>query len=318
MTIRSFLIRLILPPLILLIALFAFLLYWDNFTPFVLYASGAVVLLTVIYMTISMFLFSEKVRTPLQQLQDMALSIAAGDHKEHLPFSGPKEIMELGNALTTMSECVQENISRLRESAVLRERMYGEYECALLLQQQMLQQILETYRTDQMHLRVLTFTSASTLHGLLLNIDDQDSQKTEFSLSEAVEKGFPGMFQLLVNPSTRTQYLKVTFDDHAKRMSYQCKHMPEPLVWSTIRSEWVSGKKEYQLEKDDIVLLFNRGLPQCFEDQKLLEEWFQKVLKHFAAEDFDLFITMLQHELNRLTKKHSVEHDIHILCIQKR
>lgn len=320
MTLRSWLLRLFLPPLAILILLSGSLLYLfkEHFSPVVVIASTIIVILTLIYTIVAIVIYADRIRSPLQQLQDITLTIAAGDYKDSVHIEGPQEVVDLGKSLNTMSECLQENVTRLRESAVLRERMYGEYECALLLQQYMLQKVLERYHDEKMQMRALTFTSAASLHGLLLDLTKTANGDTLLSLFEAKERGFSGMYELLINPEPPSESLHVTFHNKSNELSFIAKQMPEPIIWSTARGEsLILNHQPILLEKGDIVLLHNHGLLQCFPDQTRLNEWFQKVLKHFAYEGFDLFLTMLQHELTFLTRKQTVDRDIHILCIQK-
>ncbi|MBA3958623.1 MAG: HAMP domain-containing protein [Parachlamydiaceae bacterium] len=318
-TLRSQILRLLFIPIGLLLVLIAVLLYLTGaiYIPMFLAAVAVTVLLIVLFTILSAVVFSEKIRTPLQQIQDTALSIAAEDYKERLHVTGSQEIVDLASAFNTLSECLQESFNRLRESAVLRERMYGEYECALLLQQHMLQRVLENELFTPLQIRALTHTSASTLNGVLLDVLPQ-AEGTELSLYEAREQGFIGIYNLLLSPDTRSNTLTLTFNPEATSFSFQTHDMPAPLLWSTERADWVYISQAKQiLEKHDIILLYNRGLALCFNDTKGIQDWFQKVLKHFAAEGFDLFLTMLQHELSVLTKKHAVSHDIHLLCLHK-
>ena len=254
-------------------------------------------------------------KNSLQHLQDHALAIAAGDFKSSVTVEGPKELQDLGKAIHTMDECLNEQMHRLRESAVLRERMYGEYECALLLQQQMLQNVMDNYQNEKYLIKALTFTSASALYGVLLELKDTEKGNPELTFYEAQEKGFTGMYHLLADPKARNYYLKVFLKN--SKVEVESHDMACPLVWSTTRSEEIDIKnKNNILETNDIIILFNSGLQDCFETEEQVHAWFQKVLKHhFASEGFDLFLTMLQHELTYLTRKRTISHDIHILCI---
>ena len=100
---------------------------------------------TIFIMVVTLFIIANKISRPVQKLNNSALAIAAGQYGESVQIKGPKEIAELANTLSTMSECLHENINRLKENSLLRERMYGEYECAMLLQHQMLQKNIDNW-----------------------------------------------------------------------------------------------------------------------------------------------------------------------------
>ena len=91
------------------------------------------------------FIIADHISKPVRQLNRAALEIAAGDYEANIRVEGPKEIMELAHTLNTMSQCLVEHMSRLKESSLIRERMYGEYECSLLLQYYMLQHVIEDF-----------------------------------------------------------------------------------------------------------------------------------------------------------------------------
>ena len=60
-----------------------------------------------------------------------------------------------------MSECLLENINRLTDNSLLRERMYGEYECSMLLQHMMLQKNIDDCSSDAVAVTSITFFSES-------------------------------------------------------------------------------------------------------------------------------------------------------------
>src|SRR3989344_7367425 len=79
----------------------------------------------------------------------------------------------------------------------LRERMYGEYESAMLLQHMMLQKNIDDCRSDAVAVKSITFFSESP-RGLLLDFPKQkDSHRFLIHMAEAEEDGFEGMDQLL-------------------------------------------------------------------------------------------------------------------------
>jgi len=322
MSLRAYLFRLVLYPLLALSIAFIALFSIPGLAPLVISPHPLIITLLVITGFIALLaifraiFLTEKIRSPIQQLQDSALALAAGDYKEPLQVEGPQEIVDLGNAINTMSECLQETLSRLRESAVLRERMYGEYECSLLLQQYMLENVLDAYPNPRFLLRALSYTTASTLHGVLLDLKDNADGDMVLSFCEAIEGGFKGMYDLLSHPSQREKRnLKLTLHSDGK-LGITRHEMPIPIVWSTLEGKEISLDRPVHIQSQDLIIIYNSGLSECFEDHLQLAAWFHKVLRHFATEGFDLCLTMLQHELSFLTRKQQINHDIHLLCIQ--
>ena len=69
----------------------------------------------------TVFLIADRISKPVRQLNQAALEIAAGEYETNIDVKGPKEIVELAHTLNTMSECLVEHMSRLRESSLIRK-----------------------------------------------------------------------------------------------------------------------------------------------------------------------------------------------------
>lgn len=191
MTIRARLLLLLLPPLTAFLILIPFFLYF-NWSREILLAGSCLTLLLVIG---TVFLIADRISKPVRQLNQAALGIAAGNYESNIQVEGPKEIVELAHTLNTMSQCLVEHMSRLRESSLIRERMYGEYECALLLQHYMLQKVIEEFNYPNLHMRLISGPLSPIQKGLFLKID-HSSSKLKLTLLEAMDQGFAGLFQL--------------------------------------------------------------------------------------------------------------------------
>lgn len=317
MTLRTYLLRIVLIPIIFL-GLAFFLLFNDGPLNF-LYETQPILVLSILFVIalllgiLSALFLSEKIKMTLLQLQENALTIAAGDYKESISVKGPEELVDLAKSMNTMSDCLQETLSRLRESAVLRERMYGEYECGLLLQYYMLEKVLDQYHNPQLAFKALSYTTASTLHGVLLTLKNNPS--FQLSFQEAIEGGFAGIYHLLTNEDhSENQWLSIQNENGI--LKYESKNMPRPIFWSTETGQEISLSVRPAPKSQDVLIIYNWGLARCFEEESQLTAWFHKVLKHFASEGFDLCMTMFQHELNFLTKKQKISRDIHLICFQ--
>lgn len=320
MTIRTYLLRILLPGLI------AFIIFTGWF--FYLYSSykyaslpeaktlaavaGLGMICSCLYLFLRSYFFAESLKANIQVLTDESLSIAAGDYKALDPIDGPQEIKELSNAMQTMSDCLQENTARLRESSALRERMHGEYECAVLLQHYMLHSVLDEYNNPSLSIRPITYRSTTAPHGVFLKL-----LPNQITLCEAINKGFDGMYELLLQQQNCPKKVQLTFKDNFRKLEVTTAEMPEPIVWSMRLDKMISpSDNSLVLEKDDLIFLYNEGFAKCFDNPMQVQKWFHKVLRHFASEGIELFLTMLNCEVNFLTKKLHIDHDINILCIQ--
>jgi HAMP domain-containing protein len=284
---------------------------------------------TISIVVATLFLIANKISRPVQKLNNSALAIAAGQYGESVQVSGPKEIAELANTLNTMSECLHENINRLKENSLLRERMYGEYECAMLLQHMMLQKNIEDCRSDAVAVKPITFFSESP-RGLLL--DFPKTEKSDFfqiHLAEAEEEGFEGMYQLLTQyklskeNQTKGAQLLLGQETHTSLLldrttsTLQLKGPHLPLFWSLDEARYLEPHQDsLKVDSGDYLFLFNQGLLRFYKGHKQIAELFAKVLKVFASDGLETTSAMLQKELAFATKRKELKEDIHLICLQ--
>lgn len=271
----------------------------------------------------TVYLIADKISKPVQQLNQAALDIAAGNYEADIHVKGPREIVELANTLNTMSECLVENISRLRESSLIRERMYGEYECALLLQYYMFQKVIEEFKDPHIQMRSLSVNLAATQQGILLRYDYPSSTHLRFRLIEAKDPGFVGLYDLNAStylPLDRMQdhpYIECQFENGYQTLRYQMQHLSPALVWSIKTSQFVRGIDQViDLQNQDMVFLYNSDLVDQFGSQEKMEAWLSRILRHFAEDGLETIHTMLTNELNFLAKKEHIKRNFHILGLQ--
>lgn len=280
----------------------------------VLFSAG----FTIIIMVATLYVIANKISRPVQRLNNSALAIAAGQYGESIQVKGPKEIAELANTLNTMSECLYENINRLKENSLLRERMYGEYECAMLLQHMMLQKNIDDCRSDAVAVKSLTFFSENP-RGLLLDFPKTEKADLfQMHLAEAEELGFEGMYQLLTQYKLSKQsanHTVLTLDRAQNILHSRGSH--QPLCWSLDAKRFLSFTDgNCKIDSGDFFFLFNQGLVQFYKKKERIEELLSKVLKIFASEGLESSAIMLQKELAFATKRKELEEDIHLLCFQ--
>lgn len=319
MTIRSRLLLLLLPPLSAFLLLASFFFYFNLSRDILLIVSSITLLLVIA----TVFLIADRISKPVRQLNQAALEIAAGDYEANIQVQGPKEIIELAHTLNTMSQCLVEHMSRLKESSLIRERMHGEYECALLLQHYMLQKIIDEFNHPHLNIRLIS-VSISTLHkGLFLLFEHPFNTDLQLTLFEGQEAGFPGLFQLNQEAHLPEEqwdhkaFIQCQWTDGFRRLRTKSQILFPPFVWSMREQQFIkSDQTEIRLENQDILFLYNSSLMEHFGSCKAIETWLSRVLRHFAEDGLDAIQVMLTNELTFLTKKQHVKQNFKILCLQ--
>jgi HAMP domain-containing protein len=265
-------------------------------------------------MTAALFFIANKLTEPVQKLNNSALAIAAGQYGESIQASGPKELVELANTLNTMSECLHENINRLKENSLLRERMYGEYECAMLLQHMMLQKNIDDCRSDAVAIKSITFFSENP-KGLLLNFPKTEKPDLfQIHLAEAEEDGFEGMYQLLTHYKlSKESQTSLLFD--RENSTLQLKGIHLPFFWSLDKESFIETQDNIKLDSGDLFFICNQELLSIFNRQKIAD-LLSKILKNFASDGLETISAMLQKELTFLLKRKQLDGDVHLLCFQ--
>ncbi len=320
MKIRTQLLLFLLPTLLFSIALVSTILAYLIDTKFqeslflILLCAG----FTISTLVVTLFLIADKISRPVQKLNNSALAIAAGQYGESIQVKGPREIAELANTLNTMSECLHENINRLKENSLLRERMYGEYECAMLLQHMMLQKNIDDCRSDAVAVKSITLFSESP-RGLLLDFPKTDRPDLfQIHMAEAEEEGFEGMYQLLTQYKLAKEGVVQTallLDRAASTVQLKGPHTP--LFWSLDNKRYLEPSQGVlHVDSGDYLFLFNQGLLRFLKGEKQIVELLSKVLKVFASDGLETTTAMLHKELTFATKRKDLEEDIHLLCFQ--
>jgi|GEM_PF-876767 len=277
--------------------------------------------ITIFLVVGGVFFVANRISKPARTLTDSALALAAGEYSRSVSVKGPREIVDLANTFNTMSECLQEHMARLKENSLLRERLYGEYECCVLLQHHMLQQVVDSHEHSRFAMRSVSFPSPISIHGQRLIIDRSTERTASLKVIEAASAGFDSMYELLTRPSDLFPTLNIDFSDNFNTLAFESRYMPAPLVWSQESESLIEFTKDgCDLNDGDYIFLCNGGFVQLFEqlfdDDQQMNVWFTKILRHFAVEGLDACTTILTNELSFLVQKHHLSHDVNVLCIQ--
>lgn len=273
---------------------------------------------TIFVMITTLYMIANRISRPVQRLNNSALAIAAGQYGESIRVQGPKEIAELANTLNTMSECLHENINRLKENSLIREKMYGEYECSMLLQHLMLQKNIDDCRSDAIAVKPITAFSEHP-KGLFLDFPKSKTPHLfHIHMAEAEEVGLEGMYQLLTQYKHSKENRTGTFLtlDRSQSTLY-CEGPQLPLVWSLAEGRWIEWNTlPIKVESGDFFFLFNQGFSSFYRDPPKIANLLAKVLKIFAQDGLETTAAMLQKEISFALRRKDLEDDIHLLSFQ--
>lgn len=319
MTIRTRLLLLLIPPLTAFL-FFDSLFFYFHWSRDTLLIGSCIILLLVIGIV---FIIADRISNPVRRLNRAALQIAAGDYEANIQVEGPKEIKELANTLNTMSQCLVEYISRLKESSLVRERMYGEYECSVLLQHYMLQKVVEDFSNPNLLIRLISVPQSPLQRGLFLKFDQPDDCDLMLTLLESQETGFAGLFQLNQiaylhkDEFKNIGYIECQFIDQYHLLRYDTDTLFPPLAWSVKNQFFIKNQTgEIVVENLDMIFLYNSSVIDHFKTKEAIEEWFARVLRHFGEDGLDTIQLMLTNELTFLAKKQHVKHNFKIIGFQ--
>lgn len=304
MTIRSRLLLLLLPTFIAFLLLISFFFYFNWSREIMLLG----IFLSLLIIASIVYLIADRISKPVRQLNKAAMEIAAGDYEANIQVKGPKEVVELAQTLNTMSECLIEHMSRLKESSLLRERMVGEYECAKLLQHYMLNKVIDEFEHPQIKLGLISVPPNSFHKGLMLNIDTT----TDFTLTllEAQESGFNGLFRLKQTAHPEEAFIECHLSNHI--FQWKAHGLFPPLVWSLKSQKFI---REASLQKGDMIFIYNSSIIEQFKSEEAIESWFGKVLRHFSDDGMETIQTMLTNELTFLAKKQQSKLNFKIITL---
>ena len=278
MTLRFWLFILLIPPLFLIF-------------PLPMALKGGILLL---WGFLALFVLIQKVITPVDQVKDAALNLASGHFEEIHDPHGPQEVREIATALQTLRECLMDSPHPPSD------KLYGEYECAELLQFEMLDKMIEKAPLSY----EMKKASLPSSHPKALRLIWQEGS---MEVLEAEEEGFQGTFKLLTDGSKKR--IKVYLSEGYMEVS----GMPEPLLWSNLEKKLMPF---HSPQKGDILILINSGLTKQLPHPQALKDWLTKILKHFAKDSLSLTAAMMQSELTFFAKKYLHHEDLHILLLQ--
>lgn len=269
----------------------------------------------VILVSLSVLAAANKISKPVQRLKEGALNIAAGEYDTTVEVKEPLEIAELAHTMNTMSACLKEQFQRLEQSAATRERLFGEYECALLLQKKMFLGVCETFSHPHLQLQGLCTSSASQPHGVYVELSCLDLLRIDFL--EDPRFGFESLFSLLKEPLSAPTSFNLVLDWEKGLLRYSFRDHFPPLLWSANKlTPLDDNESEVALPDGAIVILTGLGAMPVFKTVRELSLWLERPLKHFASEDFTLLTEMLHKELSLLCQRSYLEWDLFFLVVR--
>jgi HAMP domain-containing protein len=273
-------------------------------------------LATIFLVSLSVWIAANKISRPVQKLKDAALNIAAGEYGVAIPeVAEPLEIAELANTLNTMSACLKEHIERLEQNATTRERLFGEYECALLLQRRMFDNACEQFKNARLYVQGIRSHAATQPHGVYFYTDTPSAHELVLYFCENDSLGFDGLYQLIQAPTHVAMAMHVHFNWDTSVLNYVCKHLPPPIIWSKGQVLCLTDTfGEHTFQKGDILFLTGGMLRELFLHDESFYVWLKRLFKNFDGDDFDLFTVMVEREIALLSNQHHLERDIFVVC----
>lgn len=279
-------------------------------------------LATIILVIFSVYYSANEISKPVQTIKLAALNLAAGEYGTKVDVKGPLEIEELGNTLNTMSECLMENIHRLKHSSAMRERLFGEYECALLLQEKMFAKTLLDFSHPLFNVTGIYTQSAQEPHGVYIALTNKEDKALSVEMIENPEKGFDGIYRLLENVEEkhyRFPCINVELSDADQQLRYERHGLPPIIVWENDKMHFLEDKQgHFPLSQNSIVLVTSRVLWDIVGNAEAIEEVFNRVFVNFSKDKIEVFCSMLQQELNFLADQHHLEKDIFAAVISRK
>ncbi|MFV0340830.1 MAG: HAMP domain-containing protein, partial [Parachlamydiaceae bacterium] len=261
------------------------------------------------------YLITNKISEPVQKLKEAALSLAAGEYEEKISVSGPKEIVDLANTYNTMRECLLENINRLRDISYSREVLFGEQECALLLQHRMLDVVIEQFHDPRLAIKHIASSSSTLGYGAKLLID-QGKDHINLTFQQSHEEGFEGIYHLLSGENGNFSQADLDFNFSEKQLDVRTQSMPLPIFWSLQQMRFLPDGDKHSFASGDLVLLYNQELEDAFPSRAAIKEWLNRVFRQFGKDPMALMATMLGSELNFWQKKQPTTRNVHLYLIK--
>lgn len=272
-------------------------------------------LVTLLLVAIAVYLITNKISEPVQKLKEAALSLAAGEYEEKISVQGPREIVELANTYNTMRECLLEHINRLRDISYSREMLFGEQECALLLQHRMLDGVIDRFDDGRLVIKHVTTPLNTLTHGFKLSCESQGSS-LNLTLVQSKDEGFEGIYHLIDQKDAAKGTLSLQFDFDRKTLSMSATQMPLGLYWSIQQGKFLPDSQDFQFQIGDLVLFYNQELSDAFPTRAAIKEWVSKVLRQFGKDPVELLTSMLGSELNFWQKKQPMPRQAHLFLVK--
>jgi HAMP domain-containing protein len=314
MTIRFRLLAFLLPVQLFIMIFFLALFFYQSNKEMTSMMLATAILMLAISIGVLYFI-AYKIVEPLNTLKNAALVLAAGDYEEKIDVKGPKEIVELAHTLNTMRECLVDHVNRLHETSYLREKIFGEQECAQVLVARMVDGEIERFSDSRLILKHLTAGMSSAIQGLKLSLN-ADNGRIVIFLQESEEEGFEEVYLLAVNKSQACWQAKAEIDYEEKRIALASDPAIFPLFWSTGQEKFIVENPSILFKEGDYLFFLTAASSFLGAHKLLLREAMHKVLRQFAYESFDLLTAMIASEINFLLKKANAAETIHIFCIK--
>ena|GEM_PF-6159535 len=261
---------------------------------------------------------ANNISQPIEALKNGAITLASGNWKKKIEVKGPKEVSELAHTLNTMGDCLKEQLERLEENALLREKMIGEIECIKILERSFFNKVASHFWHPHIALKALSTESSHTHNSLLLHIEKNESKEITLSLLESVKKGFDGMYSFMTSREENkrlTLSLKMS-KKNEWQASFDTQTSSLPYYWTKREKNLKPLQQNTSLFPEDSLLLTNTTLFSMLQSDKATMKRFQRVFAHFSNEGLDHCSSLLLNECLFLTKRHHIDEPLQALIVE--
>ena len=262
-----------------------------------------VAIITIACTTLGIAFIANKISQPVEELKNAALVVAGGNLGQTIQVDGPQEIKELANALNTLSECMRENLTRLEETSVMREKLLGKKECFRILQNTLIEEALQHFKHPHIKIQAIDMPGKEEDKPIVIEFPDSGQTHLVVTFKEALKKGLDGVIDLFRSDLTPRLMLTLNKEVASWRLSYTTNNMPKPLIWSAHKQALSIAKEEEELHAGDFIILVNNSLATVMSREDVVHNWFARAFHHFANVGIEACMASLKNEFLFLAKK---------------
>ena len=250
---------------------------------------------------VGVYLFAQKISAPLRTLGDSALAIAGGEYGAAVKVKGPSELVELANTLNTMSGCLEEHFTDLKEDSLLRERQHGERESCLMLQYNLLRGPAKQWHSKHLKVKSFSYNDHTLPIGCRLTLASEGDTDFNVALTDANASGFDPMYDLVqLGNDKLSPPVTVKIDGDTATVEVHPGIHGYASLWSAHEELTLSGTASVPFPSGTILILGNLALRQVLIDNTDIADWLHRLFETFTVEGPEVTVQAATQELKQL------------------